>query len=368
MEKRIKKKLVRGDIQKRITDSLSKKTQPQKITKEQKQKEIEKIEILLFRKPEHNSKQFKTLRKNPKEIDMLDKVNFIINKRKPIFLGFGGAGDFMLTLAAYQNYKIEGHMIFYANHNSMSFIKDINNVFKAKVSVFQNIYGSQLAKDVYKILKISGLLQISGHLPDQENICYEDWKNNTPKYKDQIIRETDWLTRIGLNNDMPQQNLIGITPSGSWKSNSIKRYLTREEFTEVYKKVIQNNKIPIIFSNESDFNYYCVENKSLKKGYFMTSNSLHDFENLSKRPTDCKFFLSAINNCEQMISMDTWIKTYTCLIKKPTIVIANRDANNNDKKYGEWGTDFIFLNTDFWPTLKLIGYKDFISENYNLIT
>lgn len=366
MEKRIQGKLSRIDIQKRIISSLSKKNYPKPQTKEKKEKEVEKIESLLFRKPNSNSKKFRTIRRDPKDLNMLDKVNFIINKRRPIYLGFGGMGDFMLTLAAYENRKIESNIIFYANNNSINFIRDMSKAFETKISLFPNIYGSQLAKDVFKLLKISGLLQISGHLPDKEDLCYTDWQKNTSKYKEQIINKTDWLTKFGINKDLPKENLVGITPSGSWKSNSVKRFLTREEFTQVYMKVLENNKIPIIFSSELDFNYYCVENKSLTTGYYLTKDTMHNFDKLSKNFIDCRFFLSAINNCEKMISMDTWIKTYTCLIEKPTIVIANRDANGNDKKYGEWGTDFIFLNTDFWPTLKVVGYKDFISENFIL--
>lgn len=364
MEEKIRKKLNREDVQKRILNSLKNYSKP--LTKEQKEKEIEKKETLLFRKPKQNIQKFRTIRKNPKELDMFDKVNFIVNRRKPIYLGFGGMGDFMLTLASYEQSKIESHIIFYANTNSMKFIKDMGKTFNAKVSVFQNIYGSQLARDIFKLLKISGLLQISGHLPNKDNLCYTDWQKNTAIYKQQIVNQTNWLQRFGLNKDLPQSDLIGLTPSGSWKSNSIKRFLTRDEFTDVYKKIISANKIPVIFSSESDFNYYCVGNKHLKTGFYLTNNIIHNFNTLTKKNIDCNYFISAINSCEKMISMDTWIKTYTCLIQKPTIVIANRDANGNDKKYGDWGTDFIFLNTEIWPTLSVVGYKNFISENYVL--
>ena len=358
----MRRKINRSDIQKIILNSLKKNTKS--LTQEQKHKEIEKKETLIFRKPKQNIQKFRTIRKDPKEIDMFDKVNFIINKRKPIYLGFGGMGDFMLTLASYEQNKTESYMIFYANNNSMDFIKELSKLFKVKVQIFQNIYGSQLARDIFKLLKLSGLLQISGHLPDREDLCYTDWSNNTPKYIDQIVKKTDWLIKFGYNNELPKNNLIGFTPSGSWKSNAIKRFLTREEFTEVYKKILDAEKIPIIFSSTSDFNYYCFGNKYLKKGFYLTNNTMHNFEKSTKNTIDCNFFITAINNCEKMISMDTWIKTYTSLIQKPTIVIANRDANGNDKKYGEWGTDCIFLNPDIWPTLNVIGYNDFIAKNY----
>lgn len=364
MQERIKNKLTREEIQKRINNSLNRKMPSNSLFKEKQIRENELKELLYFRKPEVKSKKFRLIRKDPQEANMLDKVTFIINRKKSIYLGFGGMGDFMLTLAAYDQSKTDSHIIFYANGNSMNFIKTISKVFRANVTIFENIYGSQLARDIYKLIKSSGRLEISGHLPNVDNICYSHWQTNTDEYKSRLTIKTNWLEKFGINSFLPKENLIGLTPSGSWKSPTIRRFLTREEFTETYNKIIENDKIPIIFSSKSDFKYYCISNKNLNKGYFVTDNSLFDFSKYTEIPTDPKFFLTAINNCEKIISMDTWMKTYACLIQKPTIVISNRDGNGNDKKYGEWGTDYIFLNTDFWPTMTVVGYKDFISKNY----
>ena len=102
---------------------------------------------------------------------------------------------------------------------------------------------------------------------------------------------------------------------------------------------------------------------SLAKGQGEESRRTESFEKKTKTAIDAKFFITAVHNCEKIISTDTWIKTYACLINLPATVIANRDHNGKDVKYGgQSNSDYIFLNTDFWPTLKVVGYKDLIES------
>ena len=300
--------------------------------------------------------------KNYKNSEIMKSIEFIINIKRPIYLGFDGVGDFVLTLAVYETRKTDSHIIFFANNSSLEFIKSINKVFNANLLIFPNIHGSQLAKDIYKLISSSGCLMPSNHLPDNENFCGNDWKN-VEKYKKTMIFNADWNLKYGKNKSLPDSDVIGLTPSGSWKSQRIVRFLTREEFNKVYLKILESKKTPFIFSHIPDYKYYCVGNNILTKGFYITDKEIFDFEKKTKTAIDAKFFITAIHNCEKIISTDTWIKTYACLINLPATVIASRDCNGKDIKYGEKSnSDYVFLNTDFWPTLKVVSYKDLIES------
>ena len=73
--------------------------------------------------------------------------------------------------------------------------------------------------------------------------------------------------------------------------------------------------------------------------------------------SNLKNMLRIINSAEHVISMDTWLKTYTLLCDIPTTVIKTR-WNNEYKVYGEDITDRIFLNTKIWPRLNLVKIED----------
>ena len=359
MQEAIRKKLSREETQKRIINSLSEKASSRDINKNELTKKQK--EILSARRPESQKLKYKNIRKTDKNYNLISNIEFIINKNRPIYLGFGGMGDFVLTLAAYDTKRTDSHIIFFANESSLEFIKSTNKIFDSNLSIFPNIYGSQLARDIYKAINSSGCLMPSNHLPDHESICYNDWKN-IEKYKKIMVFNADWTLKYGKNKSLPDSDVIGLTPSGSWKSQKTRKFLTREEFNTVYLKILESKKTPFIFSNISDYKYYCVGNKNLTKGFYLTNKEIFNFEKKTNIPIDTKFFITAIHNCEKIISTDTWIKTYACLINLPTTVIANRDYNGKDIKYGEWGADYIFLNTDFWPTLKVVSYKDLIES------
>ena len=134
MQEAIRKKLSREETQKRIINSLSEKvssrdTNKDELTKKQK-------EILSARRPESQKIKYKNIRKTDKNYNLISNIEFIINKNRPIYLGFGGMGDFVLTLAAYDTRRTDSHIIFFANESSLEFIKSTNKIFDANLSIF----------------------------------------------------------------------------------------------------------------------------------------------------------------------------------------------------------------------------------------
>jgi hypothetical protein len=69
--------------------------------------------------------------------------------------------------------------------------------------------------------------------------------------------------------------------------------------------------------------------------------------------------LRIINSAQLVVSVDTWLKTYTLLSNIPTIVVETR-WNGAYKAFGEDITDWVFLNRRIWPDIKFEKIDDLL--------
>jgi hypothetical protein len=70
-------------------------------------------------------------------------------------------------------------------------------------------------------------------------------------------------------------------------------------------------------------------------------------------------FLKIINSADEVISMDTWLKTYSALIGIKTSVIMNRSKGKYIDIFRD-PSDYIFLNSDLWPDLEITTFDEII--------
>ena len=63
-----------------------------------------------------------------------------------------------------------------------------------------------------------------------------------------------------------------------------------------------------------------------------------------------------------MVSVDTWIKTYSSLAGIKTKVFENR-YNGRIYDFGRDSGDLIFLNDEWWKTMTRYKIEDFISNH-----
>lgn len=70
--------------------------------------------------------------------------------------------------------------------------------------------------------------------------------------------------------------------------------------------------------------------------------------------------LRIVNSANKVISVDTWLKTYSLLVGIPTTVVMTR-WNGEYKQYGEDVTDWIFLNPKIWRNIKLEKVENLLS-------
>ena len=112
----------------------------------------------------------------------------------------------------------------------------------------------------------------------------------------------------------------------------------------------------ITASSKKDFDIYKIYPD--ENCCWLTDSELINHKGVSQQ-INFNTFLQTIISCDDIVSTDTWIKTFMALCGKPCHVIKTR-FNSQYKDIGNEPADNIFLNKDFWPKLKIHTYEDFI--------
>ena len=269
------------------------------------------------------------------------------------YMVLGGIGDLLLVLAcAYDqpNPKI----LFLANNPSSQFLKQLLEFFKMNYMVYPNLMGSPWCNVIYEKFKSLPSFKTSAHLADGCN--YGDWQN-AEKYKKRMRFDVNWNEIIGYNRLFKEKHIL-ICPSGSWKGENRKRFLSLEEYKKLVGKLLEKGFKVITTSDEVDLKTYglfpnpnCV---------WLTNNSIF-FHNGSRSKISFESFLKIINSVDGCISMDTYLKTFLAFLKKDVSVIKTR-FDGKYREYGQDPSDKIFLNPDFWPTIKTFTLEDLFAK------
>jgi hypothetical protein len=281
----------------------------------------------------------------------LSGLDEFMNGDKDVYLTFGGVGDLLLLLAVcYNNEK--ANIIFLANDESSQFAKKFLDYFNLKYIIYKNLMGTKYCSPLYKKVTRHPNFTLSAHLADRCD--YGDWKKNTDKYKNRLVFGTDWINLIGIKKR--DKKYVIICPSGSHKCENRRRYLNIHEYNTIVKIYLEKGYEVITASSKGDL-------KSLgfypnKNCYWLTDSELINYRGLSQQ-IDFNTFLQIIISCDDLVSMDTWIKTFMVLCGKSAHVIKTR-YNSKYQEVGKESCDYIFLNKDFWPKLKLHTCEDFI--------
>lgn len=268
---------------------------------------------------------------------------------KNYYLGFGGLGDALLLMAVcWDNPKAK--VVFFANQ--IPFIRSFFELFGVSVFMHDNIMGTPMANHIYDMMRKLPNFKPSAHLADGLN--YNDWRNES-KYRDKIKSKTSWLPHFGKeNSDKPT---VIIAPSGSHKDSKRQRYLHHHEYDQLVNKyLIQGYKV-YATGSMSDLHHFKLIDKD--NFYWLHSDAIYNGKG-NTESISLKRMLRIINSAEHVISMDTWLKTYTLLCDIPTTVIETR-WDNKYRAYGEDVTDWIFLNSKIWPNIKIQKIEELIA-------
>ena len=277
------------------------------------------------------------------------KLNEFINGDKNVYLVVGGIGDLLLLLAVcYNNEK--AHIVCIANDESSQFSQKFLDYFNLKYIFYEN-KDYNCRRYFYDIVTNHPNFTLSAHLAEKCN--YNDWIN-IDKYKNRLATETNWFDLIGIKKR--DKKYVIICPSASRKCEYRKRHLSIEEYNVIVKIYLEKDYEVITASSKKDFDIYKIYPN--ENCYWLTDSELINHKGVSQE-IDFKTFLQTIISCDDIVSTDTWIKTFMTLCGKPCHVIKTR-FNSQYKDIGNEPADNIFLNTEIWPKLKIHTYEDFI--------
>lgn len=282
-----------------------------------------------------------------KEVEEVRKI-IESEPRRTFYLGFGGTGDALLTLTSCWN-DPNARVFFYANGGSIRLAQQFFDLFNVTVRVVHNIMGSPIAPKVYDLLTKHPNFRTSGHLAD--GCFYGDWKN-VDKYAARLNSHMPWVNVLGSKKTKKPH--IVIAPSGSERNPSRQRYITPIEYGKLVDKYVDKGFTVYTVGSENDYKFYkshAAKSIWLSSYYLRAANAT--------RTHSLKDLLQVVNGARKVLSMDTWLKTYSLLCDIPTTVIRTR-WNGVYYPYGRDVTDFIFLSKKIWPKIKFAQIEELI--------
>jgi hypothetical protein len=299
---------------------------------------------LQTRKGEAPSSTFKQKIVRPlvKSDDFVSITPFV-NNNASVYAGVGGLGDALLTLAAAYN-DPGSKVVFGANSGVQQAVRQLFEVFDVEVLMTRNFNGSAEGRAAWKGLCEHPHCKSSVHIPKDLN--YGEWGTNAKAYLDRTVKKMPFIKLVGkLVNPRATKKVIGLCPRGSDHSSQWKqRYLTRDEYQRLVKKLLDEDATVLVFGSENDLGHYGVyqnNNVIFMNSYFAVSHPA------PKYPISMRHMLTAVNSCDRIISMDTWLKTYAAMAGIPCKVVMNRYFGKSTFDYGD-PSDKIFLDTSAW--------------------
>lgn len=287
---------------------------------------------------------------------LMEKIKLFIGSKGSIHVTFGGVGDLLLLLAeCYQDSSAK--IIFFANGGSDQFGKKFLELFGCNYMIHPNIMGGKIANEVVGFLSSTGRLATSAHLAD--NLDFDDYKNNPEKYKQRMTLHTNWKDHIGMIEELQSQKTCVLSPSGSTRTLWKQRFLHPDEYQTIVSIYLNHGyKVYSVGSNNDIKFYPKIKNDN---HFWLTSDEIVH-KNQTQKINNFKHFLQIINSATVVLSVDTWLKTYSALSGIKTRVIQNR-FNDVYEPVGHDPSDFIFLNTDFYPTMQIHQLSNLVLEN-----
>jgi hypothetical protein len=270
-------------------------------------------------------------------------VRSFLSSNTNVYAGVGGLGDALLALStAFGDPKAS--MIFSCNAGVREVVRQLFETFDMETLLVHNFNGNIEGMLAWSAVLDHPNFKGCGHIPRDLN--YGDWSNNAKFYLDKTVKRMPLVKKLGkLVNPRDTKKVIGLSPRGSDHTSSWKqRYLNRDEYNLLVKKLLSQNATVIVFGSEEDMNYYGVYQDN--NVIFMNSNFAVSHP-APRYSISMRHMLTAINGCDLIISVDTWLKTYAALAEIPCKVIMNRYFGKSSLEHQD-PSDNIFLDPLVW--------------------
>jgi len=264
-----------------------------------------------------------------------NEVSTFLEKHKQVHLAGGGLGDAWLTVAALSQER-DAHLLFAANTGIERLAGQIFRLFGIPTLIVPSFGSSPVGLVTFQYAWEHLHCVSRGYLP--ANLDYSDWARHPEQY---VARLVTWLPvreKFGCApNPRPTTRLVALAPRGSDTCRPFERKrLTVEEYRQLVGQLLVRDCTVVTVGSEKDLAEYGLYPHS---NHIWLSSDWRVSYPEHREPSTLELLLAVVNGCDEVIAVDTWLKTYSALACVPTTVIATR----YDEPYENPG-DQIFLN------------------------
>ena len=278
----------------------------------------------------------------------------------PFIISQGGIGDAFLSLAA--SYRHGKCRIVHAAAGI-----GVHDLIARIFALFGipefDVIPRQFTIEEYCVLRYSRNCISTTYLPD--NLEFGDWCH-FGKYKSRVTTELPVQELFGkAPNPRQTKRVVVIAPAGSnvprtivapWGDVTKERLLTKPEYDGIVAKCLEDCTVYVVGGPKDQKEYGMPSHPNF---FWATFDEMSCGEG-GIRKTEMKDLFAVINGADLVVSADTWVKTYSCMAKVPTLVSRTRyDGQYFDfRDVQDWGEN-IFLNQDIWD-LEIVKAEDLV--------
>ncbi len=279
----------------------------------------------------------------------MTQIKLYLAENDNCYVGVGGLGDALLTIAIARA-DPDAHIVFAANPQ----IQEVVGKFFSAFALPALIVGFPSDKVAFwQLVSKHRHCRSLGALP--ENLDWDhEWVLKLDEYTPRLVTRMPLKELFGtLANPRATKGIVGLAPRSAWKGTYKRKDLSKDEYHRLVKKHIQGCYTVFTFGSPEDLAFYGMFPHD--NAYWYSTDFMVSFE--GKRLIDMVSMFAAINSCAEVISVDTWLKTYSAMAGIPTKVILSRNPHDDMHIYMNDSGDRIFLNPHLW-NIRLVGLAD----------
>jgi len=309
------------------------------------------IEPLVQSQGGRRSRRFPSL-STPKPFIEAEEIN------EPFVLSQGGLGDALLTIAA--SYRYLKCKILYGCNDSVKNVMELFfSAFKVRHTIMPTFHGNMR---LFNWLASHPHCMSTCHIPPSMN--YGDWGANKFKYEECIDLYLPVKQIFGtVSSNIPIITLApGSINSGPDPQAHKQRSITKEEYQSLVNGYLDKYAVYVIGSEEQFSMYGLINHPNF---HWMTFDTTINYLN-QRTPQGIQQCFAIVNSSEMVVSVDTWLKTYSMLGQLPTTILQSKSGG----KYINGpidASDNIFLNPSLW-NFSTIKVEDAIKNTNHIIT
>ncbi len=263
------------------------------------------------------------------------EVHDFLERHRNVYLSAGGIGDAWLTVAMLSQ-EDQPRLLFGANPGTERMVGRIFELFDIPTLIVGSFANSPAGLATFDYASEHPHCVSKLHLPP--HLDYEDWARRTDWYVSRLVRRLGVREQFGRSNNIrATARMVALAPRGSQTCRPFERkWLAPEEYHRMVAGLLERNCTVVSVGSESDLLWYGLHphpNHVWQSGDWRMSYPE------CREPGTLEALLAVVNGCDEVISVDTWLKTYAALAGVHTTVIATR----YDRPYENPG-DHLFLN------------------------